>query len=111
MEEKRLGCVEQWGMSCRYSWGCQTRVAGSDRVNGRDMVRQGYNGPHVTATAVRRPSFLNAPINFLKTLHVSGIFSVHHQGFSTVHSALVSFVQVFDDRFQAELRLSKFILL
>jgi hypothetical protein len=35
-------------------------------------------------------------------LHVSGIFSAHHQGFSTVHSTLVSFVQVFDDRFQAE---------
>ena len=37
-----------------------------------------------------------------KTLHVSGIFSVHHQEFSTVHSALVSYMQVFDDRFQAE---------
>jgi hypothetical protein len=35
-------------------------------------------------------------------LHVSGIFSAHHQAFSTVHSALVSFMQVFDDRFQAE---------
>ena len=29
-----------------------------------------------------------------KTLHVSGIFSSHHQEFSTVHSALVSFMQV-----------------
>jgi hypothetical protein len=28
-------------------------------------------------------------------LHVSGIFSAHHQEFSTVHSALVSFMQVF----------------
>ena len=37
-----------------------------------------------------------------KTLHVSGIFCVHHQEFSTVHSALVSFMQVYDDRFQAE---------
>jgi hypothetical protein len=37
-----------------------------------------------------------------KNLHVSGIFSAHHQEFSTVHSALVSFMQVFDDRFQAE---------
>ena len=37
-----------------------------------------------------------------KTLPVSGIFSAHHQEFSTVHSALVSFMQVFDDRFQAE---------
>jgi hypothetical protein len=35
-------------------------------------------------------------------LHVSGIFSAHHQEFSTVHSALVSFMQVSDDRFQAE---------
>ena len=37
-----------------------------------------------------------------KTLHVSGILSAHHQEFSAVHSALVSFMQVFDDRFQAE---------
>ena len=37
-----------------------------------------------------------------KTLHVSAILSAHHQEFSTVHSALVSFMQVFDDRFQAE---------
>jgi len=29
-----------------------------------------------------------------KTLHVSGIFSGHHQEFSTVHSALVSFMLV-----------------
>jgi len=36
------------------------------------------------------------------TLNVSGIFSAHHQEFYTVHSPLVSFVQVFDDRFQAE---------
>ena len=35
-------------------------------------------------------------------LHVSGIFCAHHQEFSTVHSALVSYMQVFDDRFQAD---------
>jgi hypothetical protein len=29
-----------------------------------------------------------------KTLHVSGIFFAHHQEFSTVHSALVSYMQV-----------------
>ena len=38
----------------------------------------------------------------MKTLHVSGIFFAHHQEFSTLDSALVSFMQVFDDRFQAE---------
>ena len=32
-----------------------------------------------------------------KTLHVSGIISAHHQEFSTVHSALVSFMQGYDD--------------
>jgi hypothetical protein len=37
-----------------------------------------------------------------KTLHVSGIIFAHHQEFSTVHSAMVSFMQVFDDRFQVE---------
>jgi len=31
-----------------------------------------------------------------------GIFSAHHQEFYTVNSALVSFMQVFDDRFQAD---------
>jgi hypothetical protein len=31
-----------------------------------------------------------------------GILSAHHQEFSTVHSALGSFMQVFDDRFQAQ---------
>jgi hypothetical protein len=38
----------------------------------------------------------------IKPLHVSGIFSAHHQECPTVHLALVSFMQVFDDRFQAE---------
>ena len=36
------------------------------------------------------------------TLHVSGNFFAHHQEFSTVHSALISFMQYSDDRFQAE---------
>jgi len=50
-----------------------------------------------------QPDALNYPNLFCyKTLHVSGIFSAHHQEFSTVHSTLVSFMQVFDDRFQAE---------
>jgi hypothetical protein len=42
------------------------------------------------------------PILFCyKTLRISGISSAHHQEFSTVHSTLVSFTQVSDDRFQA----------
>ena len=50
-----------------------------------------------------QPGALIIPILFCyKTLHVSGIFSAHHHEFSTVHSALVSFMQVSDDRFQAE---------
>jgi hypothetical protein len=39
-----------------------------------------------------------------KILHVSGAFSAHHLEFSTAHSALVSIMQVSDDRFQAESR-------
>jgi hypothetical protein len=39
-----------------------------------------------------------------KTRHVSGSLFARHQEFSTVHSAPVSFMQVFDDRFQAESR-------
>ena len=50
-----------------------------------------------------QPDALIIPVSFCyKILHVSSIFSAHHQKFSTVHSALVSFMQVFDDRFQAE---------
>jgi hypothetical protein len=45
-----------------------------------------------------QPDALIIPILFCyKTLYVSGIFSAHHQEFSTVHSALVSFMQVSDD--------------
>jgi len=40
-----------------------------------------------------QPDALIIPILFCyKTLHVLGIFSAHHQEFSTVHSALVSFM-------------------
>ena len=50
-----------------------------------------------------QPDALIIPVLFCyKTLRVSGIFSAHHQEFSTVHSALVSFMQFSDDRFQAE---------
>ena len=39
-----------------------------------------------------QPDALIIPILFwYKILHVSGIFSAHHQEFSTVHSALVKF--------------------
>jgi hypothetical protein len=42
-----------------------------------------------------RPDLPIIPILFrYKILHVSGIFSAHHQEFSIVHSALVSFMQV-----------------
>jgi hypothetical protein len=49
-----------------------------------------------------QPDALIIQISSIIKLLVSGIFSAHHQEFSTVHSALVSFMQVFDDRFQAE---------
>ena len=50
-----------------------------------------------------QPDLLIIQILFsYKTLHVSGILSAHHQEFSTVRSALLIFMQVFDDRFQAE---------
>jgi hypothetical protein len=38
-----------------------------------------------------------------KTLHVSGNFFANHREFSTVHSALLSFMQVLVTGFQAEL--------
>ena len=50
-----------------------------------------------------QPDALIIPILFrYKTVHISDIFFVYHQEFSTIHSALVSFMQVSDDRFQAE---------
>jgi hypothetical protein len=53
-----------------------------------------------------QPDALIIPILFCyKILHVSGILSAHHQEFSTVHSVLVSFMQVSDDRFQARVRM------
>jgi hypothetical protein len=41
-----------------------------------------------------QPDALIIQIYPVKTLHVSGIFFAHHQEFSTVNSALVSFMQV-----------------
>jgi hypothetical protein len=41
-----------------------------------------------------QPDTLIIHIYSVIKLHVSGIFSAHHQEFSTVHSALVSFMQV-----------------
>ena len=50
-----------------------------------------------------QPEALIIPTLFChKTLHVSGVFSAHHQEFSTVPSALVSFMQVSDYLFQAD---------
>jgi hypothetical protein len=40
-------------------------------------------------------------------LHVSNIFSAHHQEVSTVHSALVSFMQGFEDRFQVRMKIGR----
>jgi len=47
-----------------------------------------------------RPVAGDLYFTYYKTLHVSGIFSAHHQEFSTVHLAMVSCR--FDDSFQAE---------
>jgi hypothetical protein len=49
-----------------------------------------------------QPDALIIQIYSVIKLHVSCNFCAHHQEFSTVHSALVSFMHVFDDRFQAE---------
>jgi hypothetical protein len=48
-----------------------------------------------------QPDALIIRIYSVIKLHVPGILSAHHQEFSTVHSALVSFMQVFYDCFQA----------
>jgi hypothetical protein len=43
-----------------------------------------------------QPDALIIQIYSVTELHVSGIFSAHHQEFSTVHLALISFTHVFD---------------
>jgi hypothetical protein len=49
-----------------------------------------------------QPDALIIQIYSVIKLYVSGILSARHQELSTVHSARLSFMQVFDDRFQAE---------
>jgi hypothetical protein len=56
----------------------------------------------VTLLLNNQPDALIIQIYSVIKLYVSCIFSAYRQ-FSTVHSALVSFMQVYDDRFQAEL--------
>jgi len=52
-----------------------------------------------------QPRRTNYPNLFCyKSLHVSGIFSAHHQEFSTVHSSLVSFMQIYDDRLETVIK-------
>jgi hypothetical protein len=71
---------------------------------------QEYQAFYIYITLHRKDVFLNnqpdaliIPILFCyRTLHVLGIFSAHHQEFSTVHSALVSLMQVSDGHIQAE---------
>jgi hypothetical protein len=46
-----------------------------------------------------------------KILHISGNIFAIHQEFPTVHSVLVSFMQAFDARFQAESGCSMMTLL
>ena len=74
------------------------------------LICHAFHSPNLSIVLISLPYFLNnqpdaliIPILFCyKSLHVSGIFSAHHQEFCTVHSALVSFMQDFDDRFQTE---------
>jgi len=49
-----------------------------------------------------QPEVLFIQIYSVINLHVSGSFFAHHQESRTAHSALVSFMQVFDYRFQAQ---------
>ena len=59
------------------------------------MCTQGRKDRHTNFFLSNQPDALIIPILFCyKTLHVSDIFSAHHQEFSTVGSALVSFMQV-----------------
>jgi hypothetical protein len=77
-----------WSHATEY----QSRLSRNSKINEIDLFLN------------NQPDALIIQIYCYKILHVSGIFSVHHQEFSTVHSALVGFKQVFDDRFQAESR-------
>jgi hypothetical protein len=47
-------------------------------------------------------ALINQIYSVIKLYMFWGNVSARHKEFFTVHSALVSFMQVFDDRFQAE---------
>jgi hypothetical protein len=63
---------------------------------GFEPANLGTKDQHATSRPPKQPDALITQILFCyKTLHVSGNLFAHHQEFSTVHSALVSFMQVF----------------
>ena len=86
---KELRCLETSGRSYSQEAPCLRRTSTEVKSSFSFLNNQ--------------PDALIIPMLFCyKTPHVSGIFSAHHQEFSTVHSVLLSFMQVFDNRFQAE---------
>ena len=84
-----------------------TRSLNSSKINSvvREVKYFTFTLPCIVINFLlnNQPDALTTPILFCyKTLHVSGIFPAHNQEFSTVHSALVSFMHFSNDRFQAE---------
>ena len=85
-----------------HSWSRSRKLSMALRVIAGGMAATScriafFNCSIVPGRRARRPGTIEL-LNYLfcyKTLHVSGIFSAHHQEFSSVHSALISFMQVF----------------
>jgi hypothetical protein len=76
--------------ACRLAF--ISSMCGVTQIEGVDFI---FVWPYIVKKFFLITRCISYPNLFrYKTVHVSGIFSAHHQEFSTVHSALVSFMQV-----------------
>jgi hypothetical protein len=84
-----------------YMWKTSTQLSASDRSPRHQTAANcraigpfgGSSIPFLVFFLNNQPGAIIIPILFCyKTLHVSGIFSAHHQEFSTVHLALARFM-------------------
>jgi len=84
---------------------CDNQVSGCRHVMTQRTVTKCWNMPSnfifllpcivIEFFLNNQPDALIIQIYCYETLHVSGLFSAHHQEFSPVHSAQMSFMQVF----------------
>jgi hypothetical protein len=99
-KEPRIAIVEATGWAPGLVWACidRRKPLFPPGFEPRTAQPEANRYSDYTFFLNNQPDALIISILFCyKTLRVSAIFSAHHQQFSTVHSALVSFMQVSDD--------------